>query len=156
MDFGANVWLDLTGEELEPGVRGKRLERPGGATLAAALWELDPGASSGEYHFHHGSEEMVIVLRGRPSLRTPEGERELAEGETVHFARGPEGAHCLVNRSDAAARYVMLAAHPTPEVIEYPDSGTFCVMARTESQAGGQLFSVHRLADAVDEDPDGR
>ncbi len=82
------------------------------------------------------------------------GERELDEGEVVHFPRGPEGAHSVANRSDAPVRYVMAAAHPTPEVVEYPDRGTFAVMARTDTQAGGPLFSFHRFADAVDRDAD--
>ena len=152
--FGSNVWTELDPEHdaIGAGVRGQRLERPRGATLAAALWELDPGTDSGDYHFHHGSEEMLFVLRGRPTLRTPEGERELAEGEVVHFARGPDGAHQVANRSGAVVRYIMAAAHPTPEVIEYPERGTLCVMARTPSQSGEPLFSFHRLADAFDRD----
>jgi uncharacterized cupin superfamily protein len=151
-EFGTNIWAEL--DELGDGVRGKRLQRPRGATLAHSVWELDPGAGPGDYHFHHGSEETLIVLRGRPTLRTPEGERELEEGEVVHFARGPDGAHSVANRSGETVRFVMAAAHPTPEVIEYPDRGTFVVMARTASQAGGPLFSFHRLADAVDRDED--
>jgi uncharacterized cupin superfamily protein len=149
-DFGTNVWGEL--DELGPGVRGARLRRPQGATLAHSVWEMDPGAEPIDYHFHHGSEETVIVLRGRPTLRTPEGERQLEEGDVVHFPRGPEGAHSIANRSDAPVRYVMAAAHPTPEVIEYPDKGTFVVMARTETSAGGPLYSFHRFADGVDRD----
>ena len=151
-DFGSNIWADL--DEIDEGVRGKRLQRPPGATLAHSVWELDPGASPIDYHFHHGSEETLIVLRGTPTLRTPQGERELEEGEVVHFARGPEGAHSIVNRSDAPVRYVMAAAHGTPEVVEYVDKGTFAVMARTETHAGGPLFSFHRFSDAVDRDAD--
>jgi len=62
----------------------------------------------------------------------------------------------VVNRSGAPVRYLMAAAHVSPEVIEYPDSGTLCAMARTDSQAGGPLFSFHRLADAVEVDPETR
>ena len=151
-EFGTNIWAEL--EEIGEGTRGPRLERPQGATLAHSVWELEPGAPPIDYHVHHGSEETLIVLRGRPTLRTPAGERELAEGDVVHFARGPEGAHSVANRSDAPVRYLMAAAHPTPEVIEYPDKGTFVVMARTGSQAGAPLFSFHRFADAVDRDAD--
>ena len=93
---------------------------------------------------------MLIVLRGTPTLRSPEGERELKEGEVVHFPRGPEGAHQLSNRSSEVARYVIAAALPTPEIIEYPDSGKIASMARTETTAGGPLFSMNRLSDSVD------
>ena len=86
-----NVWSD----EWEPsddwsggGGRNKRLPR--GDVLGVSVYELDPG-SFVVYHFHHGAEELMIVLRGRPTLRTPEGERELAEGDFVHFPTGPAG-----------------------------------------------------------------
>jgi hypothetical protein len=36
------------------------------------------------------------------------------------------------------------------EVIEYPDGGKIASMARTETTGGGPLFSLNRLADAVD------
>jgi uncharacterized cupin superfamily protein len=151
-DFGTNIWDELN--DLGDGVSGKRLARPAGATLAHAVWELAPGSKPIDYHFHHGSEETIVVLRGRATLRTPEGERELAEGDVVHFARGPEGAHAVGNGGDEPVRYLMAAAHPTPEVVEYPDRGTLAVMARTETAAGGPLFSIHRLGDAVDPDAD--
>lgn len=160
MDFGDNVW-DVDWPEPDDddrvaeaagygGVRGRRLRRQLGAALSAAVWELDPGATQSPYHFHHGGEELLIVLRGTPTLRSPEGERELREGEVVHFPRGPEGAHQLSNRSDAVARYVIAAALPTPEIIEYPDSGKIASMARTETSTGGPLFTLNRLADGVD------
>jgi quercetin dioxygenase-like cupin family protein len=84
-----NVWSD----EWEPGEdwsggggRSKRLPR--GDVLGASVYELDPG-NFVVYHFHHGAEEMMIVIRGTPTLRTPDGERMLAEGDVVHFPAGP-------------------------------------------------------------------
>lgn len=160
MDFGDNVWEVDWPEPDEwsraaegagfTGVRGRRLRRQPGAALSAAVWELDPGGIQAPYHFHHGGEELLIVLRGTPTLRSPEGERELKEGEVVHFPRGPEGGHQLRNRSDGVVRYVLAAALPTPEIIEYPDSGKIASMARTETSAGGPLFTLNRLGDAVD------
>jgi uncharacterized cupin superfamily protein len=159
MDFGDNIWdVEFDEPDEENGAaekarftaRGKRLRRPRGSLLSAAVWELDPSCTQAPYHFHHGGEELLIVLRGTPTLRSPEGERELKEGEVVHFPRGPEGAHQLSNRSGEIARYVIAAALPTPEIIEYPDSGKIAAMARTETSAGGPLFTVNRLADAVD------
>jgi uncharacterized cupin superfamily protein len=160
VDFADNVWdveWDPPGEYEHAaqqagygGVRGQRLRRQLGASLSAAVWELEPGATQAPYHFHHGGEELLIVLRGTPTLRSPEGERELKEGEVVHFPRGPEGAHQLSNRSGGVVRYVIAASQGTPEIIEYPDSGKIAAMARTETSAGGPLFTVNRLADAVD------
>jgi uncharacterized cupin superfamily protein len=158
MDFGDNIWAVEWPGDAEPeaeqagygGVRGKRLRRQQGAVLSASVWELEPGSTQSPYHYHHGGEELLIVLRGTPTLRSPDGERELREGEVVHFPRGPEGAHQLSNRTDEAVRYVIAAALPTPEIVEYPDSGKIASMARTETTAGGPLFTINRLADAVE------
>ena len=84
----------------------KRLVPPGN-DLRMSLYEVLPGQTQCPYHFHHGAEELVLVLRGTPTLRTPEGERELEPGDFVHFPGGAAGAHQISNRTDEAARYVV-------------------------------------------------
>ena len=150
-----NIWADewdLEGAAPDApagyGAKAKRLPR--GQALGASLYELPPGATQVPYHFHHGMEELLIVLRGRPTLRTPEGERQLEEGECVHFGLGPDGAHQVSNRTEAPVRYVFVSNAVSPEVAEYPDSGKVGVLARTTSQEGEPLRTMHRLADAVD------
>jgi uncharacterized cupin superfamily protein len=115
-----------------------------GPTLGASVYELGPG-NSAVYHFHHGSEELLIVLRGRPTLRTPDGERQLAEGEVVHFPTGPDGAHGIRNDTDDAVRYVVAGIRVSPEVAEYPDTRQITAQARTGSQTGERLWLVHDL-----------
>jgi uncharacterized cupin superfamily protein len=124
---------------------------PPGNTLGMSVFELLPGQTQCPYHFHHGNEELLLVLRGRPTLRTPDGDEELEPGDTVHFPRGAAGAHQVVNRTDEAARYVIADTKVSPEVVEYPDSGKLAAMARTESQrGGGPIWTVHRLDHEVD------
>ncbi len=125
------------------GAKSKRLV-DGGPQLGASVYELGPG-NSAVYHFHHGSEELLIVLRGRPTLRTPDGERQLAEGEVVHFPTGPEGAHGVRNDTDDAVRYVVAGIRVSPEVAEYPDTKQITAQARTGSQTGERLWLVHDL-----------
>jgi uncharacterized cupin superfamily protein len=115
-----------------------------GPQLGASVYELGPGNTSA-YHFHHGSEELLIVLRGRPTLRTPDGERQLAEGEVVHFPTGPEGAHGMRNDTDSAVRYVFAGIRVFPEVAEYPDTKQITAQAPTGSQTGEHLWLVHDL-----------
>jgi uncharacterized cupin superfamily protein len=114
----------------------------GGPALGASVYELGPG-NSAVYHFHHGSEELLVVLRGRPTLRTPEGERQLAEGEVVHFPVGPDGAHGLRNDTEAATRYVIAGIRVSPEVVEYPDLSKLTAQAGTASQTGERLWLIH-------------
>jgi uncharacterized cupin superfamily protein len=99
---------------------GRRLA---GELLGGTVYELDPGQKSFPYHWHAGNEELLIVLSGRPALRTPDGERTLEAGDVVVFACGPDGAHQLRNDADKPVRILMLSTRRAPEAIEYPDSG---------------------------------
>jgi uncharacterized cupin superfamily protein len=143
---GANIWShdwDSAGTESWEASRSTRFPR--GDRIGATLYEIDPGETGGEYHFHHGAEELLVVLRGRPTLRTPDGERVLDEGEVVHFAVGPDGTHQVINHTDEAVRYLMVSNRPSPEAVEYPDTRQLSVMAFTESQLGGRLWDMRTL-----------
>jgi uncharacterized cupin superfamily protein len=108
----------------------------GGELIGASLAEVEPGNKLWPYHTHHANEEWVIVLRGEPTLRTPEGEQVLKEGDVVAFRRGREGAHQIVNRTDAPVRVLMLSSMIAPDVVEYLDTGK--VGARSVS--GDRIF----------------
>ena len=142
-EYGSNIWADL--DDLGDGVRGTRLlQRAKETRLRAAVWELDPGATSGPYHVHHGTEELLLVLRGRPTLRTPDGERELEEGDAVHFPAGPKGAHQLTNRSDEVARFVIAASHAVPEIVEYVDEGVATAWSIHDSLVTGESLEFRK------------
>jgi uncharacterized cupin superfamily protein len=148
----SNVWdveLDSAPEEWGDGVRGRRLlDRSRRPRLVSAVWELDPGARSPHYHAHHTAEEMLLVLRGQPTLRTPDGERPLAEGEVVHFATGARGAHQVRNDSPDVVRYLMIAAHGRFDAVEYVDESRIVVYSAAESALQGQpLHFTHELRD---------
>jgi uncharacterized cupin superfamily protein len=142
-----NIWTDDWDPQEEDwsggGAVSKRLpraaERPG---LGATVYELDPGDFV-VYHFHHAWEELLIVLGGQPTLRTPGGERRLAEGDAVHFPLGPDGAHGLKNETDERVRILMASTISSPEVAEYPDLKQITAQARTGSQTGDRLWLIH-------------
>lgn len=145
----SNVWSDdwqfESEEDWTGGARSTRLPR--GEQLGASVYELRPGTTCGLYHFHHGTEELLIVLRGRPTLRTPDGERELEEGEVVLFPRGPDGAHQVKNEGSEPVRLVFVSTRPSPDAVEYPDSRQLSVMALTDSQVGRPLWDIRTLED---------
>jgi uncharacterized cupin superfamily protein len=118
--------------------------------LAIGVFELLPRQTQCPYHFHHGNDEILVVLEGNPTLRTPEGERELRPGDAVPFPAGKEGAHQVYNRTSESVRYLIAARHVAPEVVEYPDSAKLAAMSYGESQRGGPLATWHRMDDAVD------
>lgn len=116
----------LSGElEVEPEPRAgfhgssRRVGEAIGATLiGGTVYELGEAERVCPYHYHHGQEEWLYVVSGRPTLRTPEGERELRTGDTVCFGTGPESGHDV----RGPGRVLLLSANRWPEVVVYPDS----------------------------------
>jgi uncharacterized cupin superfamily protein len=134
----SNVWDEVPDWG---GVGALRLERKG--ELGASVWELQPGGVNWN-HFHHGSEELVLVLRGRPTLRTSEGVRVLEEGDVVTFPPGPEGAKELRNETDEVARVLIVSTNVVPDVSEYPD------VAKLGVRIDGDEWKLFRPTDAVE------
>jgi uncharacterized cupin superfamily protein len=138
-DEATNVWDDVP--HWGGGVGARRLVRAG--TLGASLWELEPGASQFVYHYHHATEELLVVLRGTPTVRVPDGDRVLAEGDVLPFPRGPEGAHQIRNDGETTARVLVVAANADPDVAEYPETGKVAIVT-------GGRHRFHRVADQVE------
>lgn len=144
--------FNLNGDEWDrvedrPGWRSKDAwvgAHIGAELIGGSMYELEPGDRLWPYHTHHANEEWMIVLRGRPTLRTPEGEQELAEGDVVAFPRGAPGAHQITNRTTERLRVFMLSTLLSPDVVEYLDSGKIAVV----DAQGKRLFRSFRGADA--------
>jgi uncharacterized cupin superfamily protein len=122
-NLNGNEW---DGERERDGwsVRGVLVgQRIGGELIGATMSEVEPGCKLWPYHTHYLNEEWVIVLRGEPTLRTPDGEHLLKEGDVVCFPRGKAGAHQISNRTDSTVRVLMLSSMIPGEVIEYLDTG---------------------------------
>jgi uncharacterized cupin superfamily protein len=82
---------------------------------------LEPGQAVCPYHYEY-AEEWLLVLEGEVTIRFPEGEDSAVRGDAVCFPAGPKGAHKVTNRSEVAARIVMLSSSRRPGVAVYPDS----------------------------------
>jgi uncharacterized cupin superfamily protein len=139
----ANLFEPSWDQEMDQppfGWRRARLGRQAGSEmLGASLFEVRPWASTFPFHAHHANEELIVVVEGRPTLRTPDGERELTRGDVVACPTGPRGAHRLDNRSDEPARVLIVSTMVAPELNEYPDSGK----VRASSYAPGSEPGEH-------------
>ena len=96
-------------------------ERSDDDLIGSTLYELEPGNQLWPYHFHNGNEEWVVVVSGTPTLRTPEGERDLRPGDVVAFAQREDGAHTFYNRAAEPARILFFSTLRRGFVV-YPDS----------------------------------
>ena len=127
-------------------MRARLGRQAGSVKTGLSLFEVPAGQAAYPYHWHAAEEEIVVVLAGRPSLRTPEGWREMAEGEVVCFRIGEQGAHQIVNRTDSPVRFLAFS-NQQPDIVFRPDSMTLTVAERKPDGTG---FKDHfRLADAV-------
>jgi uncharacterized cupin superfamily protein len=86
------------------------------------VYELPPGQSICPYHYEYGEEEWLVVLSGRPTLRTPEGSAALEPFDVAFFPIGPAGAHEILNHTAEPARVLMWSTVVTPTATAYPDS----------------------------------
>jgi uncharacterized cupin superfamily protein len=123
-----NVFGDEWNDEVERPDGGRFKDawiggRLGAELLGGSMYEIPPHGKGWPYHYHHGNEELLIVVAGTPTLRAPDGERVLEPGDCVLFPRGPDGAHTFWNDSAEPARVLMMSSLVTPELVSYPDSG---------------------------------
>jgi uncharacterized cupin superfamily protein len=124
--------FNLFSGELEPGLfserpghgwRSVRLgDRLGGKLLGMSVYELEPGQKTFPYHYHLLREEWLLVLAGRPTLRSADGEQVLEPGDVVVFPPGAAGAHALRNDGKAPARVAIFSNQPPGDAAVYPDS----------------------------------
>jgi uncharacterized cupin superfamily protein len=149
---GPNVFADEWERDVAHGpfgIRGSRVGAAAGAErLGVSVYELAPGKRNLPYHAHFGIEELLIVLSGSPTLRSPAGERKLATGEVVAFAAGRDGAHQLINDGDSAVRYLMVSSTAPADLVEYPDSNKIAAVGggfRTPGAVSYLLSTVEQL-----------
>jgi uncharacterized cupin superfamily protein len=120
---------DRDGYRHEATAIGKRL---GATMLGASLYELPPGEKTWPYHYEQGCEEWLLVVSGRPTLRSLDGEQVLEPGDVAVFPEGPAGAHQVINKTDEPARVILFSSKSPLAVVHYPDSGKVGIWAEAE------------------------
>jgi uncharacterized cupin superfamily protein len=91
------------------------------------MTELAPGGESSLMHRHTRQDEFIYILSGHPTLRTDEGEMELAPGMCAGFPAGGI-AHHLVNRTDAPVVYLEIGDRTPGDEGHYPEDDLLAVM----------------------------
>jgi len=103
--------------------------------IGATVYELSPGQRICPHHYHYNDEEWLLVVEGRPTLRTPTGERELRPGDLVVFPDGPAGAHDTSNRTDSDVRVVTFSTKRKPAVAVSPVSDKIAIWRLDDGEA---------------------
>jgi uncharacterized cupin superfamily protein len=154
--------LNLAELEYRPWGNGGRFEarvaaiggRLGAQKLGYNVTVLAAGKRAFPFHNHRVNEEMFFVLEGEGEIRIGESRHAIRGGDVIACPPGgPEAAHQIVNTSGAELKYLAVSTRQTPEIVEYPDSEKFGVLAEFPPEAGGQptLFRfVSRVGANVD------
>ncbi|MDQ8043481.1 MAG: cupin domain-containing protein [Solirubrobacteraceae bacterium] len=113
----------------------------GARNTGSTVYEIPPGQSICPYHYEVAEEEWLLVLIGRPTLRTPTGKEQLEPFDSVFFPPGPDGAHAVLNGTDEPVRVLMYSDSRPPAVCVYPDSDKIGVDTGQADSSGNFLRS---------------
>jgi uncharacterized cupin superfamily protein len=131
--------------------RAAKIGRQAGSKrLGASVYEIEPGSATFPYHYHFANEELLIVLRGRPHVRTPGGWRELGEGDVIAFPVGEQGGHQIINNGTDLVRILVVSEMVSPDVVVYPDSDKVGARENAPGSPPGGLRLNFHANDAVD------
>ena len=104
------------------GRSSQRLGDAGGLTqFGVNLVTLAPGAKSSMRHWHRHEDEFLMVVEGEVMLMQDAGETPMRAGDCAAFPAGDQDGHCLVNRSDREARFLVVGTRAPREVATYSD-----------------------------------
>lgn len=99
-----------------------RLGDAGGLTqFGVNLVRLEPGAMSSLRHWQLQEDEFVMVTSGDLVLVMDEGETPMTVGDCAAFKAGVPNGHCLINRTDSPAEFLVIGTRSEGEVVTYSD-----------------------------------
>lgn len=128
--------------------------RVGARKLGYNITAVPPGKRAFPMHNHRVNEEMFFVLKGSGEIRIGKDTWPIVEGDVIACPPGgPDSAHQIINTGDEELRYLAVSTKMTPEVVDYPDSGKFGILAEFESEKDGQperFRFLGRLEDSRD------
>jgi len=100
-----------------------------GGKLEVYFYTIPPGKSNYPYHYHTANEEIFYITSGYGTLRTPEGEKNVSQGDVIIMPANENGAHKLINTSNVPLVYLEVKTATTPEICIQPDSEKTVVIA---------------------------
>ena len=142
---------DFNQRREHPGFRALRARlgwELGTENLGASIWEIEPGEAAYPFHYHLAEEEILVVLLGRPSVRTDGDWRELTPGEVVRSRAARAEGTRSPNWADVTARFLRRLDERDARPRRLPRPGKLGAFERLPDRAG--LFEMFRIADAVD------
>lgn len=125
----------------------------GASKLGYNVTAIPPGKRAFPFHNHQVNDEMFFILSGSGTIRIGKEQHVIRSGDIISCpAGGPETAHQIVNTGTEELRFLAVSSTFSPDIVEYPDSGRFGVLADLKPTPDGQprsLMYVGREADGL-------
>jgi len=104
--------------------------RIGARKLGYNLTAVPPGKRAFPLHNHQVNEEMFFILQGSGELRMGDAVHPVRTGDVIACPPGGKDvAHQIVNTGTEELRYLAVSTKESPELVDYPDSGKFGILA---------------------------
>ena len=137
-------WSEFGHGEAFKSQRKGLTDRTANKGIGCSLYRVAPGKAAFPKHGHLANDEAVFVLKGSGTMIVGDKEFAVEEGDYVSLPKGEDGAHKLVNTSDADIEYLCFSTMCSPEVVFYPDSNKTGVI---------HFDSTHRIREIYDRTP---
>ena len=111
---------------------------------------LKTGEYSFPYHFHRNAEELIMILSGSLTMRTPNGFETLKTGDIIFFEVGEGGAHQFYNHEIEPCKYFDIRTTFGIDICEYPDSGKINIVPYNEVFEQDSKVDYHKGEENVD------
>jgi uncharacterized cupin superfamily protein len=115
----------------------------GAQKLGYNITAVPPGKRAFPFHNHHINEEMFFILEGSGEIRIGEARYPIRPGDVIACPPGDkQTAHQIINNSTSELKYLAISSKVSPEIVDYPDSGKFGILAEYSPSADGkpQIF----------------
>jgi uncharacterized cupin superfamily protein len=113
--------------------------RIGAQKLGYNLTAVPPGKRAFPIHNHRVNEEMFFILEGEGQVRIGKEVHPIRKGDLIACPPGGEEvAHQIINTGTVELRYLAVSTKLSPEVVDYPDSKKFGVLAELGPGADGK------------------
>ena len=110
----------------------------GAQRLGYNITAIAPGKRAFPLHNHRENEEMFFVLAGSGEIQIGADRHAIKPGDIIACPPGgPETAHQIVNTGDAELRFLAVSTRISPEICDYPHTGSFAVGAQYPDANGG-------------------
>ena len=89
-------------------------------------------------------------MSGQGTLRTPEGEKTVSQGDVIVMPAHENGAHQLINTSDSPLVYLEVKTSTIPEICIQPDSNKVVLISISPPNFIGRAYKIDSDVDYLD------